>query len=667
MFTIQKKSGMDFKILNLSDPQLGNAEWAEGHKNRAILRYTINTLIERVHPDLITITGDLSWAGNMEAYKALADTIDAFGIPWAPIWGNHDNQGGPAVIDAVADLCLGYTHCCYEKGDPALGNGNYVIAIAEEGKIVEGLIMMDSHDRENYPKPDGTVGEAWAKLYPAQLDWYTAQVDMLRKLGCTDTSVFLHIPIYAYREAWEAAHDPSVSDSIDVEQSYDPACWNEGYRDSFGVRYENISSYPLEDGAMEAILAGGTTKHVFAGHDHVNCFSIWYKGVDLVFTLKTGAGCYWNSHLNGGTVIRVTENGVADVRHEFVDVQDLVAMSDRLCYAIDTKFDLRCDADGKFRVLCVSDLHADRDHWDARLKLSLEALIRAHRPQLVFLLGDICHNEEMRDPETLRAYLADIMELCETEHIAWAHIPGNHDREDGIPTEVFSAFPMNLSRRGPAELSGYGTYALPIWHHDGDHTSGPAAMLWAFDSHTGIDAYAARHGIDPETFAMQNFPYSHDRYDSVNADQTAWYYENSAELEKIYGRKIPGVMLMHAPVAEMFLIAANPTATNMEGECREGIGGAVLNSGLFAAAYERGDIREMIAGHDHLNNLSGTYMGIRLTEDASIGFDVYGDNDLRGGRLLTFSESDPTAYESHHVFVRDLLPPETLAGPHDHN
>ena len=113
-----------------------------------------------------------------------------------------------------------------------------------------------------------------------------------------------------------------------MEQSYDPACWNEGYRDSFGVRYEEISSYPLEDGALDAILAAGTTKHVFAGHDHVNCFSIRYKGVDLVFTLKTGAGCYWDSRLNGGTVIRITENGVADVWHEFVDVQSLAAMSD---------------------------------------------------------------------------------------------------------------------------------------------------------------------------------------------------------------------------------------------------------------------------------------------------------------------------------------------------
>ena len=162
-------------------------------------------------------------------------------------------------------------------------------------------------------------------------------------------------------------------------------------------------------------------------------------------------------------------------------------MTPRLACATFTKFPLFFDKTGMFRVLCVSDLHARDGKWDPRLKLSLDALIRAHRPHLVFLLGDICHDGGMGSDALLHAYLADIMELCETERIPWAHIPGNHDRADTIPTEVFTAFPMNLSRRGPTELSGYGTFALPIWRHDG---SEPAAMVWAFDSHTGIGAYA---------------------------------------------------------------------------------------------------------------------------------------------------------------------------------
>ena len=321
MFTLQKQPGKDFKILNFSDPQLGDAEWAEGHRNRAILQHTMRTLIESEKPDLITVTGDISWAGNVAAYKAFADEIDAYGITWAPVWGNHDNQGGAETIDKVAELYLTYPHCLYEKGDPALGNGNYVIAIAEGDKIVEGVLMMDAHDRDPYPNEDGTMGEVWAKLTPPQLVWYKKQIDALKQLGCTETAIFLHIPIYAYREAWEAAHNPAFApESIKPQESDDPKYWNEGYKTSAGVRYEGIASYPEDEGAMDAILAGGTTKLVVAGHDHVNNTVISYRGVKLVYSLKAGAGCYWAPQLNGGTVIRVTDSGVVEIRHAFVDV-----------------------------------------------------------------------------------------------------------------------------------------------------------------------------------------------------------------------------------------------------------------------------------------------------------------------------------------------------------
>lgn len=325
MITLQKKPGRDFKILNLTDPQLSNGEWAEGHQNRAILTHTLTELVKTVDPDLITITGDLAWAGNHAAYDALADLLDSFGKPWAPIWGNHDNQGGAEEVDAVVTRYLTHPLCVYEKGDPALGNGNYVIAIEENGKVVEGLIMMDSHDREKGIFPDGTEFDDWAKLIPEQLVWYREQIAMLEKMGCHDTTLMLHIPIYAYRDAWEAAANPAVApDSVKPENSADPANWNEGYTDSYGVKYEGICSYPLDDGVFDVITELGSTKHIVCGHDHVNNYVINYKGVKFIYGLKTGAGCYWNPILNGGTVLRITENGVSEVWHRYVDASALL-------------------------------------------------------------------------------------------------------------------------------------------------------------------------------------------------------------------------------------------------------------------------------------------------------------------------------------------------------
>lgn len=324
MITLKKAPDKDFIVLNLSDPQLGDGEWEYGQKNRAILEYTVKELVSRVQPNLITVSGDLAWAGHRKAYAALADFLDSFGIPWAPVWGNHDNQDGPDFINEMADAYLTHPLCVYEKGDPSMGNGNYVIAVEEDGQIVEGIIMMDSHDRMPYTDGEGKTSSEWAHLIPEQLDWYRRQIALLDDMDCTDTALIMHIPIYAYRtafaEAFRADWEPA---KVSVTDSEAGLCWNEGFQDSVGVCWEGIASYPADEGAFAVIAELGSTKTVIAGHDHVNNWIIDHNGVKLVYSLKAGAGCYWNAQLNGGTILRITHRGVEEIRHEYVDVSHL--------------------------------------------------------------------------------------------------------------------------------------------------------------------------------------------------------------------------------------------------------------------------------------------------------------------------------------------------------
>ena len=69
MIHLNKKAGRDFVILNLTDTQLSNEEWADGSQKRAILEYTVATLVGRIKPDLITVTGDLAWAGHTDVFQ----------------------------------------------------------------------------------------------------------------------------------------------------------------------------------------------------------------------------------------------------------------------------------------------------------------------------------------------------------------------------------------------------------------------------------------------------------------------------------------------------------------------------------------------------------------------------------------------------------------------
>ncbi len=335
MFRFQKQEGKDFVVLNLTDVQLCECQWDKNDPNYDnafdILDRTVRELVSCVKPDLITVTGDISSADQKKAYLPFGRYLDQFGIPWCLTWGNHDQQEGLDFCrDVVADYRENCSHFLHEDGDPALGNGNFIIEIGKGDKPVHALFMIDSHNCVYLPDENGDPKFAYDKLNEAQIDWYKEQTAQLIEKGCTHSSMLMHIPIYAYNEAWEAAFDGKLDPtSISLEQSYDEACWNEGYKDSFGVRYEGICSYPQEDGVFAAIKQAGITQNIIAGHDHVDNFVILYQGVNFIYGTKTGKGCYWNKDLNGGTVLSIDDAGETKVRHAYVDVSDLLKEYDR--------------------------------------------------------------------------------------------------------------------------------------------------------------------------------------------------------------------------------------------------------------------------------------------------------------------------------------------------
>ena len=97
-------------------------------------------------------------------------------------------------------------------------------------------------------------------------------------------------------------------------------CWNPEYADSFGAKHEGISTYGHEDGIFDLIRETGMTKHVFVGHDHVNNWSISYKGIRLTYITKCGMGNFPEPQFNGGTVVRIGSDGIRSVEHDYVDI-----------------------------------------------------------------------------------------------------------------------------------------------------------------------------------------------------------------------------------------------------------------------------------------------------------------------------------------------------------
>lgn len=310
----------EFKILNFADAHLSENELNPEHINCKMIKKTINELMQRVKPDLVTFSGDQAWCEQPSSYRVLTEMMDTFGTPYAFVFGNHDQEAGLDKLDSTVSVLKEHKLCLYEDGPREIGRGNYIIGIYKDKKPVHALFMLDSHDHEEYINEKQERVWSWARLLPNQLEWYKERALELKEMGFAQSSIIMHIPTYSYNDAFNAAFALEKSNAVSLEDSYNASTWNAGYEDSFGVKYEGICSYSKNDFALEAILEADHTRNIIVGHDHVNCFSINYKGVRHTFSLKLGAGAYHDRRLNGGTVLTVKEDGSASVHHESVDI-----------------------------------------------------------------------------------------------------------------------------------------------------------------------------------------------------------------------------------------------------------------------------------------------------------------------------------------------------------
>lgn len=305
---------------------------------------------------------------------------------------------------------------------------------------------------------------------------------------------------------------------------------------------------------------------------------------------------------------------------------------------------LKFRPDGTFHVLMISDFHG-HDQCSPQLKEGIDALVDATNPDLVLLGGD---QLGAATPERLHNYLALVLKTIEERQIPWAHVYGNHDYEQPMTTEeqqpVYEAFPCCVSQRGPTDIHGVGNYVLPILSSDETRV---AWNVWALDSLREYPDYQKAFNRPEYRFMLRNSF----GIDSVQAsalfDQVAWYYETSRRMEAEQGRRIPAIMYMHVPILEMLLIQRNPIECHMEGTQRETICSSELSNGLYMACQQRGDVKGIFFGHEHLNDFSGNLFGITMAYDSCVGYDMTTDDDMRGGREIILNENNDSMTTRH--------------------
>ena len=321
---------------------------------------------------------------------------------------------------------------------------------------------------------------------------------------------------------------------------------------------------------------------------------------------------------------------------------------------------LRFHPDGRLRILMVSDFHAGAQ-YHPMLKTGLEALLEHTCPDFVMIAGDQILPQT--EPAAVRAYFCEIIEPILERGLPWAAVFGNHDRECGMDIaeeqKVYESIPGCLGERGPEEIHGVGNYRLPVLSSKDD---APAFYIWALDSNRYMRDWIPDFGLAPDTRFVLPDHFNDNSGDGCPLfDQVRWYYNNSEAAEAAYGRKIPGVMFMHTPLPEYLQILRNPEECGAVGSLRSHIGCSEISSGLFLACLERGDMRGIFFGHEHLCDIEGKYCGITMACDAALGFNMSGHDDLRGGRVIDLYEEG--TIQTYNVKLMELMGKKAMRNP----
>ncbi len=267
----------------------------------------IRSVVAQTDPDLIFITGDIIYGEFDDSGTSLTlfcSFMDSLGVPWAPVYGNHDNEALRG-IEWQNERLSSASLCLFKKGS-VTGNGNYSILLTRSGKPFRALYMMDSGACMGSPDASVRRGPGFAG---DQYDWLYTTADQLTSLnGGLPVPAFLgfHIPTVHFHQAA-------------VEKGYQSESEGEKYvigvtvpaKDGdFGCKREPLGCFGTPADFVDRLHTAGVDG-VFVGHCHANNTSILWQGIRWTYGLKTGQYDYHTAGQVGGTLITLYGNEVA--------------------------------------------------------------------------------------------------------------------------------------------------------------------------------------------------------------------------------------------------------------------------------------------------------------------------------------------------------------------
>lgn len=272
-----------------------------------------------------------------------------------------------------------------------------------------------------------------------------------------------------------------------------------------------------------------------------------------------------------------------------------------------------------FRILQLTDLHLGGNVFSRKHdKLAIEAvqqLVSRANADFIVITGDLVY------PLPFMGGLNNLKsskiagELMESFGIPWTLVFGNHDSEivsfykkDKL-ADYYTALPHCFFEKGDEKITGCGNYCIRLENTDG--TLNNALMF-----------------LDSNAYVTWSF---FSGFDIIHDDQIEWYKDTIADLSK-NGETAKSLAFYHIPPKE-FKDGWEKCYSGSE-EAKYHLGFVqekdnyfgypkTVEGRFFSEMVKLGSCKGMFVGHDHLNTLSITYQGIRLTYGMSVDYHAY--------------------------------------------
>ena len=215
-----------FKVMQLADIHLSTglgvcrdpvpAESVPGQKCEADPRTLefIERLLDEEKPDMVIFSGDqINGETSPDAQSALFKSVKLLvdrKIPYAAIFGNHDDEGDlnrEQLMAIYEELPYSLSIAGPEDID---GVGNYIVEVLDRGKSTHSALTFYLLDTHSY-SPDERQFRGYDWIKPSQTRWFKNTAQSLRRKHQEYSHIhmnlaFIHIPLPEYRNSGKYWH-----------------------------------------------------------------------------------------------------------------------------------------------------------------------------------------------------------------------------------------------------------------------------------------------------------------------------------------------------------------------------------------------------------------------------------------------------------------------------